>query len=331
MRSALSYPRWETHFRWDRLQPVAGLEADPPEYVRFLRPRRRVAVAALVVIALALPLMTAAPDRPLPPPVATAQPAHPSAFFDDRAFALALARVEASAPDPMPAARALIVPHHWLAGHLILGPLHDLAATGDYDRIILIGPNHTNAGGAAVITSGLPWQTPFGLVEPDAEAIRSLTADSLARSEPDILTYEHSVAGIVPAVAYYLPQARVVPLILRHDLTAADVDRLAAALTPLLDDRAVIVAAVDFSHYLSPGEARQRDGETLEALRSLDSSRLLSFGDEHLDSPASIAALVEVVRRLGATDFTLRDNTNSADLSGPAITSVTSYIAGYYR
>jgi AmmeMemoRadiSam system protein B len=231
----------------------------------------------------------------------------------------------------MPGARAVIVPHHWLAGHLILGSLRDLAASGDYRRIILIGPNHVNAGGGAVITSDLAWQTPFGLVEPDGEAIGGLTSEGVAVSEPSVLTYEHSVAGIVPAIGYYLPDVRVVPLVLRSDVTPAEVGRLATALAPLLDGETALIAAVDFSHYLSAQQARQNDRETLEALQSLDSSRILSFSNEHLDSPASIAVLMDTMRLLGATEFELRENMNSSDLGGPAFPPVTSYVTGHYR
>jgi AmmeMemoRadiSam system protein B len=214
---------------------------------------------------------------------------------------------------------------------LILGGLRDLAASGEYERIIVIGPNHVNAGSAAVATSDRSWQTPFGLVQSDAGAIGRLTGGGLVRSEPEVLAYEHSVAGVVPAIAYYLPEARVVPLVLRHDLTAAEVERLAAALVPLLDGGTVIVAAVDFSHYLQAKEARARDGETLAALEALDSSRILSFGDEHVDSPASIAVVMEAMRLKGVGEFQLMENTNSSELGGSARAPVTSYIYGYYR
>jgi len=289
------------------------------------------AAAALAIIALAFVLLPSTPEQPAPSAVAQAQPAHPLTFFDDRAFAAALARAEAADPNPMPGARAVIVPHHWLAGHLILGGLRDLAASGDYRRIILVGPNHVNAGAAAVITSDIAWQTPFGSIEPDAEALRRLLDGGFAQSEPDVLTYEHSVAGIVPAIAYYLPEARLVPLALRRDMTPGEVQRLAAALAPLLDSRTALIAAVDFSHYLSAEEAGQRDGETLAALDSLDSSRILSFGDDHLDSPPSIAVLMEAMRLSGAGEFQLRVNSNSSELGGSALAPVTSYIYGYYR
>jgi AmmeMemoRadiSam system protein B len=283
------------------------------------------AVIAFAFLLLPSPVREREPASPAAPAAA-----HPTVFFDERDFALALARVEASEPEPMPGARALIVPHHLLAADLILGGLRDLGASGEYERIILIGPNHVNAGGAGIITSDLTWQTPFGAVDPDGEALSRLTG-GIASSEPEVLTYEHSISGVMPAIARYLPGARVLPLALRHDLPAAEIERLAAALAPLLDSRTAIVAAVDFSHYLSAGEAARRDRETLAALEALDSTRILSFGDEHLDSPAAVAVLMEAARLRGAGEFELRENASSSELGGPAASGVTSYICGYYR
>jgi AmmeMemoRadiSam system protein B len=291
----------------------------------------RLGAAVLALVILALLFLPSRPDASGLVSPAVARPVHPVVFFDDQAFVQAIGRTEAADPAAMTGARAVILPHHWLAGHLILGSLRDLAASGDCRRIILIGPNHVNAGGGAVITSDLAWQTPFGLVEPDGEAISRLTSDGVALTEPSVLTYEHSVAGIVPAIAYYLPDVRVVPLVLRSDVTPAEVETLATALAPLLDEETALIAAVDFSHYLSAHQARQNDRETLEALRSLDSSRILSFSNEHLDSPASIAVVMETMRLLGATEFELRENINSSDLGAPALPPVTSYVAGYYR
>ena len=125
--------------------------------------------------------------------------------------------------------------------------------------------------------------------------------------------------------------AEVVPLILRGDLDSGQVSALARALAPLLDDGTIVVASVDFSHYQSAAEARARDAETLAAMEAMDSQAILSFGDEHLDSPPTVTLVTELMRSLGAGEFQLRQNTNSGDLFGVFRPPVTSYITGYYR
>jgi len=294
-----------------------------------------VAAAAAGGLALGLAIWLApflgAETTPSKPPGIAYSPSHPLLFFDGRSFAAAEAAAAATPVEPMPDARGLLLPHDWVGGAFITTPLRDLATSRKVTRVILVGPNHTNAGGAAILTSDLSWETPFGRAEADRGAVAALTASGLVRLEPDILTYEHSVAGIVPAVRRYLPEAKVIPLILRGGLSAEDIERLATALTPLMDEGTVLVAAVDFSHGLPASAARQRDGETLALLRASDWAPLLRWGNEHLDSPASVAVLVETVGRLGATRFKLRGNSNSGEVSGVVAAPVTSYVVGYFH
>jgi hypothetical protein len=294
-----------------------------------------VAAAAASGLALGLVIWLApllgVETAPSKPPGIAYSPSHPLLFFDERSFAAAEAATAATPVEPMPDARGLLLPHDWVGGAFITTALRDLAASRKVTRVILVGPNHTNAGGAAVLTSDLSWETPFGRAEADRGAVTALAASGLARLEPQVLTYEHSVAGIVSAVRRYLPEAKVVPLILRGGLTAGDVERLATALTPLVDEGTVVLAAVDFSHGLAAPAARQRDGETLALLRASDWAPLLRWGNEHLDSPASVAVLMETVGHLGATHFELKANSNSGEASGAAASPVTSYIVGYFH
>ena len=284
---------------------------------------------ALGLLALAALLLLPDPGGPSAGP---RQATHPVTSYDARAFSLALEKTAGMPVVPMPDARAIVVPHHWLAGHLILSSLRDLSSGTRYDRVILIGPDHVGAASAGAVTSDLPWETPFGLLRPDTESVSRLAASDAVRLEPDTLSDEHSLAGIVPAIAYYLPDAEIVPLALRHDLDIGQVRALAGTLAPLLDDDGtVIVASVDFSHYLSAAEARARDAETLAAMGAMDSQAILSFGDEHLDSPPTVTLVTELMRSRGAGEFQLRQNTNSGDLFGSFSPPVTSYIAGYYR
>jgi len=295
----------------------------------------RVAAAAASGLALGLAIwlvpLLGVETTPSKPPGTTYSPSHPLLFFDKRSFAAAEAAAAGTPVEPMPDARGLLLPHDWVGGAFITTPLRDLAASRKVTRVILVGPNHTNTGGGAVLTSDLPWETPFGQAEADRGAVTALAASGLVRLEPEVLTYEHSVAGIVPAVRRYLPEAKVVPLVLRGGLSAGDIARLADALAPLVDEGTVIVAAVDFSHGLPAPAARQRDGETLALLRASDWAPVLRWSNEHLDSPASVAVLMETVGRLGAMRFELRGNSNSGEVSGDVASPVTSYIVGYFH
>lgn len=286
---------------------------------------------ALVAVGLALVPFWAWRTGPAATGAARAPATHRSVFFDEGVWARAYGRASADPAQPHPGLRAMILPHHWLAGSLIVGGFRDLAASGEWRRLILIGPNHSGAGGAAVSTSAWAWTTPFGRVEPDAESVRGLVGAGLAELKPDVLTYEHSISGLVPPIARFLPGARVVPLALRARLSASEVGRLVGALAGLMDERTVVVASVDFSHYLSAAEARARNGDSVTALRAMDDARVLSYGNDHMDSPPTIAAVIRLARSLGATRFELLADTDSSRFGGSTRPPVTSYVVGLYR
>lgn len=303
-----------------------------------LRPQCSVARAALAVTLLGLAgasLLLGVPRLPggggEPVSATRASLVHPVEFFDERAFALALRAVESQPARPMPGARALIIPHHWTAGPLIVGPLRDLATTREVRRVILIGPNHTNSGRATMITSDRRWSTPSGTTAaPDADALAVLTSGGVG-IEPDVVTYEHSVAGIVPAIRHALPGASIVPLIIKHAATSEDVARVATALAPLLaDEGTVIVASVDFSHGLPHDVAQSRNTETRDILERMASRELLALGDDHLDSPAAIAVAIDAAAAAGSTALEVRADTTSAEFA-PTGGAVTSYLVGYFH
>ena len=292
-------------------------------------PRAFVVTAGLALAAaLALPLGGDGGSRPAQPEAVA--PAHPIAFYDERAFAGALLQAESAPAEAMPGARALIIPHHWVGGALIMRGVRDLAATGDVSRVILVGPDHVNAGSAPATTSMLAWQTPFGRLEPHSGEVERLTGFGVARVDEEVLEHEHSIAGIVHAVKYYLPEASVVPLALRHDMTYAEVLALAEAVAAAADEHTAVIASVDFSHYLSAPEAAAKDRETIAALAEMDPALVMRYGNEHLDSPPSIVFTMEYARMMGADEFVLRENTNSGVLSGTLSPPVTSYIEGYF-
>lgn len=296
--------------------------------------KRWTALGLLAATAVLVPVLTATdvavrPDNGEPAPKTAYRPTHASLFFDPVTFYRGVEAAE-STPRMEGSVYGGVIPHHWLPAHLITGFFRGLAENDPPDTVVLLGPNHTNAGSARVLTSNLAWETPFGLAEPDREFVGRLVEQGLARVEPARLTAEHSVAGIMPAVKYYLPEAQVVPVILSGDVTPTEALRLGEALAGLWTDDTVIVAAVDFSHYLVRAQAARHDAATLTLLEELDADALFALDNAYLDSPSSIAVLIAAMERLGAHRFILIENTNSGALQGDELAPTTSYVMGYY-
>lgn len=259
-------------------------------------------------------LPTLAPSAPAP--------THPNNFFDPRYFTPEYSVKKELWDEKICGA---VVPHHLLA-HQMIAEVFSKIQDAPPNLLILVGPNHKNIG-SRILVSSLGWQTPFGTVEVDKEAVDYLLATHMVKQDDYAFSAEHSMGNLMPFVKYYLPNTKVVPIICHHDVSKKEAEQLAEHLSPLLKKGAVIVASVDFSHYLASQEAVQMDSETLKAIREKDWDRIFAMDNDHLDSPSALGILFFAMENMGITDFTVLDNTNSGILLGNDMIETTSYIS----
>jgi len=255
---------------------------------------------------------------------------HPLNFYDEDAFYWG---VENSRKENKVFADHIsggIIPHHLFPG-FIIADFFDRLSKQSPQTIILIGPNHHERGNYQGLSSLYGWETPFGVVEPDEQVIQSLIKDKLIEVDESVLPDEHSVAGMMSFVKYYLPDAKVVPIILSGFMSESDILMLSDKLRNYIDENSVIIAAVDFSHGLTNKQAQENDEITLELMSNFDYRQILSLNNDYLDSPPSIVALLMVMQVLQTTNMDLLHNTNSGQIQGNDSIETTSYFSiAYY-
>ncbi|HHX51056.1 MAG TPA: AmmeMemoRadiSam system protein B [Clostridia bacterium] len=251
--------------------------------------------------------------------------AYPDIFFDGRYFS-----VISSSPRPLTGKKILgaVVPHHLLA-HGLIGEVLASLKEQEPSLVVLVGPNHYNRG-EPLMTSSRDWQTPFGVVETDQELVEQITGSSRVKINEEVVGGEHSVGNLMPFIKFYLPGARVFPLILHHDVSLAEVQSLARQIFLDLDEEAVLIASIDFSHDLPSQEAAEKDRETLQELKAGNLARIFRMGSEYLDSPPSLGFLWAAMQQKGLEEFLLLENTNSGFLLGNDLIGTTSYITLVY-
>lgn len=221
---------------------------------------------------------------------------------------------------------AAIVPHHLLAGFMPAGLFAKLASQ-KIETVFIVGPNHWEEGGK-ILTSDAIWKTPFGNVIPDEEIISNLKEKGLMQVGNDIMQKEHSTTGLFPLIKYYLPSVKIVPIILSAKNTRVEIEKLNDELSKYLEnEKNVLVASVDFSHYLNSNEAESKDDETLKVLQGFDYDKLFQLNNDNLDSPASIATFLLLAQKNGKAKFEVIDHSNSANILGGNIVKTTSYFS----
>ncbi|MGI6588778.1 MAG: AmmeMemoRadiSam system protein B [Peptococcia bacterium] len=217
-----------------------------------------------------------------------------------------------------------VVPHHLVAGSLIADFLSALVPQKP-KVIILVGPNHHNLGGR-IITGFSAWQTPDGLVEIEEKIVQTLLEKSLVGQDEQVLSREHSIGSLVPLIKHYLPQTKIVPLVLHHDVSLKEVDQLLTVLEPWLqEEKCVLLASVDFSHYLTRKQAEEKDRFTLKVMENFAYPTLFHLDNDYLDSPASLAMVFRYAESKELCDFQVLANTNSGQILQNDFIETTSY------
>lgn len=280
-------------------------------------------VLAVITIVVLLTLLSGCQEKTNEQKGEGSNPSHPSSFVSRQDLYTLLGKERPA--NNMPAGKIIsaVAPHHLVAGDLIV-ELMQAVAVSKPELVIVVGPNHSNSGGK-VITGFYDWQTPEGKVKTEEKTARALIEKGLAVRDEEILSREHSVGTHMPFIRHYLPEAKVVPIILHHDITLQEVDGLLTALEPYINDRTVILSSVDFSHYLKRQEAEVKDKETLAYMRAFNYSSIFRLGNDYLDSPASLAFAFQLAQRQGIEEFTLLGNTNSGIILKNDLIETTSY------
>jgi len=181
---------------------------------------------------------------------------------------------------------AIISPH---AGYVFSG---QVAAYGyknikgsDIKKVILIGPSHhIDFKGAAVYTKG-NFKTPLGNVKINerlAEGLLNEAAD--VRFYPEAFEKEHSIEVQLPFLQAALKDFTIVPILVGSP-TRQTFDHLILRLTEILDEKTLLIASTDLSHYHDYLTANKMDSKIISAIERLsvmDTERLLRTNEAEL-------------------------------------------------
>ena len=224
--------------------------------------------------------------------------------------------------------RAIMVPH---AGYNYSGPVAAYAYKElegrDIRTVILISNSHHHfLNGIAVYKKG-SFETPLGLVPIDEEKTEKLLASSpMIMDRPDIHEGDHVLEVQLPFLQRVLKNFKIVPLLFGTDDPALSTI-LADALKGIVDDKTLIVASSDMSHYPPYDDATASDQETLQAITTgradaLDAtlSRLALKGvpnaETFLCGVSGVRTVLLLTQALGPTTPVYLTYANSGDATG---------------
>jgi AmmeMemoRadiSam system protein A len=239
----------------------------------------------------------------------------------------------------IPRLKGFVSPH---AGYAYSGPIaasaYKALAGRDVRTVIILASSHHAAFQGASIPNVDAYQTPLGIV-PISEK-----AQKLVKVEPFVLeprcpiprpgwwqltskppppageetpdTWEHSVEVQVPFLQKTLRDFKILPVVFGD----ADPEKVAQVLGEIIDDKTVVIASSDLSHYHSYDVARELDNRCVRAICNLDMDEM-----KHQEACGQlpILTLMHLARQKGWKPQLL-DCRNSGD-----ITSEKDRVVGY--
>lgn len=232
---------------------------------------------------------------------------------------------QADAPEIKGKIQGIMVPH---AGYIYSGPVAASAFKTiqgkDFDTVILMCNSHRHyLDGIAVYSKG-SFETPLGNVLIDEEkTAKLLAANPKIMNRPDIHEADHVIEVQLPFLQRTLKDFKIVPILFGNDDPALS-KILADALQGIIDDKTLIVASSDMSHYPPYNAASAADRQTLEAiqtgkaenldatLKKLGSNRIPD-AETFLCGVSGVRTLMLVSQQSGASKIHLLKYANSGD------------------
>lgn len=215
-----------------------------------------------------------------------------------------------------------IVSHHFYAEKYISDFFSSLKSQNP-NVLVIIGPNHFNAGSSDILISKYPYKTPWGILEPEENIINSLIDGSVASIEEIPFEREHSIGSLVGFAKYTFPDVKIVPIIVKRSVNPDKIDKLAEELNKILPDNSLVLTSVDFSHHLNRFVAGLHDEKSISTIQSFNIPDLYRL---EIDSPASVRLLLKYLSLRGAKEMAYI-NARSTDISKSLDSEdVTSYL-----
>ncbi len=255
-----------------------------------------------------------------------------SAIPNDKDFYDALFKYSQPVAVPTATPVSAVLPHHLVAGSYTIGMLQAISKKITPRVVVIVAPNHFNTGRAPVITAVNDWETPYGVLKIDKNLINDLAhdgnADAYTSIDDSAIQNEHGVGALVSLIKNIWPDAKLVPIIVKNERNFDEIDEVAKLLNKILPKNSLVLASVDFSHYLPLAVSNWHDELSINVLETGNYNRLERM---EIDSQNSIRLLLKYNELKNAQNFNLAFHTNSADIiKNPNLAETTSHIMGYF-
>ena len=216
----------------------------------------------------------------------------------------------------------IIVPH---AGYMFSGGVAARAYRQLLDRdiqtVVVISPSHGEYFTEISIYDGFAYRTPLGTLPVDKDLAHKLTEynPQIILSEKGHRFNEHALEVQLPFLQKILDQFKFVPIVMGEH-SHYNIQVLAEALAgELKNEKGLIVASSDLSHFYSDEKATKLDQIVIDNIEQYDEEQLfkdLKAGHCEMCGGGPAVTAMKASKLLGATQSKVLLYRNSGDITG---------------
>jgi MEMO1 family protein len=222
---------------------------------------------------------------------------------------------------------AVVVPHHNFVAQKRLEYFQNIAIKRPFTKtVIIIGPNHFSPNQNNLIYSNRQWNLSNGTMDFNSEFEPSLAP--LLSLENNLVKNDHAIFNLLPDIKSVWPDATVFPILIGQNYPVSKLENIISTISKNCKFDCLLVASVDFSHYLPSGLAEIHD---LKSIKELNNQNLTEIPKLEVDSPQSLHVLTSFAKSKNAKKWYLFFNSNSGKLSNNSDVETTSYVMGSYQ
>ncbi len=191
----------------------------------------------------------------------------------------------------------MVIPHHLVPTDEMVKMYKGLAKVSTPKTIVIIGPNHFKEGGDDIQTCiDCVYKTTRGDVEIDSDLSKKISEGGVASAVDQTFAKEHAIYSHTPFIESFFPDSKILPILIMQGTKKEKINELVEWLDKNLKSDEVVVASVDFSHFLPVEMATFHDQSSYTTIQNFDLDNIF---DLEIDSPESIFALMSLSEKRG--------------------------------
>jgi AmmeMemoRadiSam system protein B len=227
-----------------------------------------------------------------------------------------------------------VVPHHLLAKEIIEDFFEFIAGQEQHpETIILLSPDHFNCSATKKENSfiSVGWKESIAELEclsVDIDLLKRLTINNNIISDRSAVLAEFGITNLLLFIKKYLPETKIIPILIPESITQEEVINFVQTINHVSNEQAIIIASVDFSHYLPAGAAIFHDTKSIRVLLNFEEE---DFENIEVDSWQSLYAVRLFAKLRGSENPAIIAHKNSVDFLPCDFNSTTSYFSVVFQ